>query len=241
MYKTKVTNQEIIDALNISSSLAEAGQLVGMSGAGISGRGESQPEVQAAIGAMENRVRQSVQAVIKIHGRSVSHIADTLGIPPAQASGILSNFIRTESKENENVATAATRLPGKPVSFAQANGKAEPKPAASPPPQQPVLTQEGRTEIAPYLSKRPARTVSVQRTPLEITDVFRFEICQRGAWIRIPLFGSVRICTGPETPKWSPEQETYVGINAYRITLMDGRVQTVELRQDEPFTVAPLA
>lgn len=97
-----------------------------------------------------------------------------------------------------------------------------------------------KVTLAPFQARRSGRTVSLEHSPLEISDVARVELKALGRYYPIPMFGDIRICIGKDIPKWSPDQETYDQINAIRVTTKDGRVTEMNHNVADPITIAPL-
>jgi hypothetical protein len=96
-----------------------------------------------------------------------------------------------------------------------------------------------RVTLAPFQQKRSGRLVTIEHSPLEVEDVARIQLKVDGHWFPVPLFGDVRICIGPDTPRWNPEQETYEGASCLKIITKDGKTSEMNLDIHQPVTIAP--
>lgn len=105
---------------------------------------------------------------------------------------------------------------------------------------QAVASENGRAEIAPFYKQREGRVVTLERTPVEIDRVHRIEVRMGDRWVPIPTFGDVRVCIGPDIPRWTPDQEVMRGVTQIRITHTDERQSVYHVAADGcPVTFAP--
>lgn len=109
------------------------------------------------------------------------------------------------------------------------------------PPQAPSVTngmaREGtRVDIAPFMKGRDPKTVTVYTSPATYDQVVGVQMCIHGQWIKFPVFGHVRICIGPEIPKWSPDQETNRNVTAIRLIHKTGDVKEIPVNASVPVT-----
>lgn len=117
--------------------------------------------------------------------------------------------------------------------------KPEPEPELTPHPSVAVNATHDRADIPDFYRDRPVRSVTLERTPILLENVFRVELKHLGEWFRLPIFGNLRICTGPDIPVWSTEQESYQHVTGIRITYSDGRREVHNLDVNAPITIAP--
>lgn len=94
-----------------------------------------------------------------------------------------------------------------------------------------------KVQLPDYMRTRTAVTLFVERSPEEIEGVFRLELCIGGNWIPIPITSDLRLCVGDDVPRWSPTQEVYADVKAFRITQRDGSQSDYPHNPDMPFTV----
>lgn len=94
-----------------------------------------------------------------------------------------------------------------------------------------------RVEIPSYMKSRKPATLFIEKSPVEVEGVLRFEVQIGGNWLALPIGDGLRVCVGEDIPQWSATQEMYNGVSAYRITTHRGD-QTVHFHNPEtPLTV----
>jgi hypothetical protein len=97
-----------------------------------------------------------------------------------------------------------------------------------------------KASISPFQSKRNPKAVSIQASPVEFDNAMRVQLCIQGTWVTIPIFGALRICTGPNIPKWSPEQEVNTGVSAIKVTMNTKEVFEISTYPEYPIMIAPV-
>lgn len=98
---------------------------------------------------------------------------------------------------------------------------------------------EKKQLLAPFQSQRSAKVVTIEQSPIEIEDAARVQLNINEQWVTIPLFNSIRICTGPDVPRWNPAQETYYHVRAIRVITKSGKSSDMNLDPRNPLTIAP--
>jgi hypothetical protein len=109
----------------------------------------------------------------------------------------------------------------------------------APEPAKPALHKEHRAEIAPYTAQAKGKRVSIFTSPIVLENVVALALCNDAGWHKIPLFGSVRLCIGRETPMWSADQVTYTGMTRIRLTHKDGSSVEETAAPKDWITIAP--
>lgn len=174
-------------------------------------------------------VRRDVIDAIR-EGYTTQQTADLLGYSGSYISNILRELIdagslikngrgQYEVPSNSNAAPNPARV------IAPKNGSAA------------VETVKRQTTIPEYIKGRHAVTLFVERSPEELENVMRLELCIGGAWIPIPLMSDLRLCVGDDVPRYSATQETYNGVKSFRVTYANGAQSEISHNPDEPFTV----
>lgn len=109
----------------------------------------------------------------------------------------------------------------------------------APEPVKTVLRPDRRVEIAPYTAQAKGKRVSIFTSPIVLENVVALALCNDAGWHKIPLFGSIRICIGRETPMWSADQVTYTGMTRLRLTHKDGSSIEETAAPKDWITIAP--
>lgn len=82
-----------------------------------------------------------------------------------------------------------------------------------------------KVTLAPFQQGRGMTSVSIYQSPIVIEDAIavwiRFEGGQR---FKMPIQGARNICVGPDTPQWTPEQETNRNIEAILVLRKNGEL-----------------
>lgn len=117
------------------------------------------------------------------------------------------------------------------------NGSIAPGDAARAPGQQP---QGLRVELSAIQKERDTQTVVLYQSPVEIENVVMVQLNIDGHWVRIPLFGDLRICVGASIPRWSHNQEVNRGVRIIRLVQKNGQVVDTPVDPANPITIAPL-
>lgn len=99
---------------------------------------------------------------------------------------------------------------------------------------------QGRVELPAFQQKRDGRTITLESTPALLDNVFSVELKLPGGWFPVPLFQDMRICIGPERPRWSPEQTTFSGVTLIKVVFKNGQTAEYPINDNSPVTVAPL-
>lgn len=118
------------------------------------------------------------------------------------------------------------------VSFENKNGTAPAKP----------FMESARTTVAlaEYEKGREGRHVALYQSPQEFERVVQVWLKpQNGSYFKIPLWSDMRICVGPDIPKWHVEQEVNRGIAAIRVVLANGKAEEFQVNPSFPITIAP--
>lgn len=92
--------------------------------------------------------------------------------------------------------------------------------------------------VALYANKRSGKSISIYKSPLVFTDAIALSFLMDGKWWKIPLFSSIRVCIGQETPLWSPEQETYRNVEIVRVTHKNGLTTDERPAPTDTITIA---
>jgi hypothetical protein len=87
-----------------------------------------------------------------------------------------------------------------------------------------ALTTSANGTVSQNTRKREGVIVEVYTSPQEYENVVQVTACINGQWFKLPLFGSLKICLGPDIPTWSEGQESNQGISAIRVYQKDGKV-----------------
>lgn len=101
-----------------------------------------------------------------------------------------------------------------------------------------MRTLPDKTALPALAKTRSGHTVLLYTSPMELPNVARVELCIGGNWFRCPLFGDLRICLGPEIPRWSADQETNRGIAAIKVIALDGKTEEIQTNPQYPITIA---
>jgi hypothetical protein len=96
-----------------------------------------------------------------------------------------------------------------------------------------------KSKLPPFLQSRSGRLVTITHSPVELEDVARIQLKISGQWITLPLFDDIRICVGPDVPKWNHAQETYTGVAAIKVIFKSGETTEHNIPVNNPVTVAP--
>lgn len=100
-------------------------------------------------------------------------------------------------------------------------------------------SMNGTVTLAPFQQNRTPRQVMVYTSPVEYENVVSISLCFRdGGKFNLPVIGAWRICTGPETPKWSADQETQRGVRSIQLVFSNGRVENIDTNPSFPITIA---
>lgn len=94
-------------------------------------------------------------------------------------------------------------------------------------------------KLASYQQGRKGKQVMIISAPVYHDDVVKVELCGNTV-IPIPMFGGMTICTGPDIPKLSPDQETYRHLKEIRLHFRGGKVETIVLSESSVITIAPI-
>lgn len=97
--------------------------------------------------------------------------------------------------------------------------------------------EKRRIALPEYMRSRPAITLYVEHSPLELEQVVRLELEIGGIWLPIQVNGDLRVCVGTDIPRWSAMQETYNGVTAYRVTYRNGDQYDYNHNPRVPFTL----
>lgn len=99
-----------------------------------------------------------------------------------------------------------------------------------------------RVEIAPFFRRRGGKHITIEHSPIQVTDVAQVKLIFAGnSELEFPVFNNrLRICIGPEVPEWSPEQVTYEGITRITIILRNGERKDINTSVKAPITFAPV-
>jgi hypothetical protein len=108
----------------------------------------------------------------------------------------------------------------------------------------PVTVQPERTSVPvpDYQKRRPGRKVTVYAQVFELQAVVQLWLKGRDlGWFKVPIWGGdLRIDQGHETPLWHVDQETWRGIQAFKVVKRDGSVEEFPHNPDRPLTIAPV-
>lgn len=101
-----------------------------------------------------------------------------------------------------------------------------------------ATANEGQpVKLAEFQANRAKQTVTIYQSPMEIPDTVAVWVYyQAGQVFKVPLAGGLNVCTGPEIPKWSPEQETNYGIKMLRFVRKDTTTVDVPCDPKLPIT-----
>lgn len=94
-----------------------------------------------------------------------------------------------------------------------------------------------RVQLSEFQKGRDARQVTVYQSPDEIDDAVMVQFCIHGQWVKIPFTGNLKICVGPDIPKWSPDQETNYGVSTLRVVLRSGTTREWPINSSAPVTI----
>lgn len=97
-----------------------------------------------------------------------------------------------------------------------------------------------KSTIAPYAGKRRPKTVTIFTSPEVYENIIGLKlIAYDGDTLKIPVFGSIRICIGMEIPMLSPEQEFYNNVETVELQIQGGGVKKCSVNRKEIVTIAP--
>ena len=150
-------------------------------------------------------------------GMNTQEIAEMLGLPYANVSQYLRRMM------DEGLVERQGRGVYTPVKH---NGTSAPAAATT-----------RRVEIPPYMKGRKPVTLFIERSPIEIEGVIRFEVQIGNNWFALPVTEALRVCVGDDIPRWSAIQETYNGVSAYRVTTHRGEQEVHFHNPETPLTV----
>lgn len=127
------------------------------------------------------------------------------------------------------------------------NGKFYLTESITPRPGTPTLALQNSAHTLPekhplpaFSKDRAGHTVLLYTSPSDYEHVARVEYNFGGDnWFRSPLVGDLRICLGPDVPKWSPAQEVNRGIYKIRLIALDGIAEEITTNPSYPITIAP--
>lgn len=160
----------------------------------------------------------------------VSHAALLLGCDPATVKGHISRY----------PAVRALVRDGRGVRKPQANSNGRPVVSPEPTSNSAVAAVTSKQDIPAYYRQRSGRIVTIEQSPTELTNVFSLEMKINGRFMKLPLFGDMRVCVGHEVPRWTPDQEVIRDVSALRVTYTDGRTEEINVGVEHAVTVAPL-
>lgn len=129
---------------------------------------------------------------------------------------------------------------GKYISADMTQAKQHTPPPAVPVKQNGHLPPENasrRVQLPEYMRGRKPISLVIERNTDEIENVMRLELCIGGQWIAIPASGDLRMYIGERRVLYSPTQETYESVNAYRITTADGYQMDYAHDAQHPITI----
>lgn len=96
----------------------------------------------------------------------------------------------------------------------------------------------GRVEIAPFQAGRKGETVTVYSSPQIYQNIVRVEFhFENGHTVKMPFSTSLRICTGPEIPNWSPQQESNRGIKSIILVQKGGNSLNIPCNPQSHITI----
>lgn len=100
-------------------------------------------------------------------------------------------------------------------------------------------TSGNRVLLSPFQSTRQERKITIYSSPIEIEDAVALELqYEGGARFRVPLGGaSTKVCTGPDIPKWSPDQETVRGLVTVRVIRKSGDTVDIQVQPSDNITI----
>lgn len=98
--------------------------------------------------------------------------------------------------------------------------------------------QNGRIALPEIAKNRAMRTVSVYTSPTEETNIVQVQMCINNQWIKLPLVGNLRMCTGPDIPAWSKDQETNQNVSVIRLIRKNGEYTDIQVSRGYPVTIA---
>lgn len=106
----------------------------------------------------------------------------------------------------------------------------------------PVKTQiepyvNGRISLPAIAKGRSGKHVSVYTSPIEENDIVQVQMCINNQWVKIPLFAGLKICTGPDIPNWSQDQETNQNVSTIRLVKSNGQYNDIQVARGYPVTV----
>lgn len=180
-------------------------------------------------GTYNAQLRKDIMDAIR-EGYGVNQTADLLGYSGSYISGVLSEMTKAGSlikirAGHYEIPNGSSEAPHPDRVIAPKNGKST------------VETIKRQTTIPEFIKGRQAVTLFVERSPEELENVMRLELCIAGAWFPLPLMSDLRLCVGDDVPRYSVTQETYSGVKAFRVTFANGMQSEIAHNPDEPFTV----
>lgn len=119
---------------------------------------------------------------------------------------------------------------------AYANGKHPAAVAIRPLP----ATEQKTNQLATFQQGRKSKQVMIVSSPQYYEDIVRIELLHEGGSFIVPMFGGITICTGPDIPKLSPDQESYRGVRSVRLTFRNGKCENINTNGSGHVTVAPM-
>ena len=163
-------------------------------------------------------------------GYSPSQLADLLNFSPSRIYAVI--------RELKDAGSIIQTGHGTYAILAQSNEAANPARVIAPKNgSSTVETLKRKAELPEFMRGRHAVTIYVERSPEELENVVRLELCIAGTWLPLPIVADVRLCVGSEIPRYSPTQETYNGVRGFRVTYANGEQAEINHNPDEPVTI----
>lgn len=93
--------------------------------------------------------------------------------------------------------------------------------------------------IPEYLKRRPAQSLSLEESPLELDDVKRLFLVIGGNKFPISLMASLRVIKAVSLLRVHPQQEVYEGVTAVQVVFADEKVSTYQTNPAHLVIIAP--
>lgn len=170
-------------------------------------------------------------------GMPLAQIAEYVGVTPHTMDNICAELVR--NGQLARVSPGKFALPLSLAAIPSDNGAVVTGSASSPNGKhEPVESVSRRVEIPDFMKARPPVIVALSYGEDEIENVLKLELLPKdGRWFAVPCPTSLRLYLGQGTPRWSPTQESYERIEAYRLTFSNGEQKQYGHNPDDPLTI----